>query len=113
MYEYRARLIRVIDGDTVRLAVDLGFSAQMEMTVRLLDVNCPESNTPEGVAARVFTIDWFDRYGFDCTLRTHKDRQGREVQTFSRYVGELYPLGRDWTLNNDLVEAGHAVRKEY
>lgn len=42
MYEYQATLARVIDGDTVELVVDLGFTVSVNVEFRLLGINAPE-----------------------------------------------------------------------
>lgn len=41
MYEYRATVIRVIDGDTVDLRIDLGFDASINVRVRLDGIDAP------------------------------------------------------------------------
>ncbi len=41
MYEYQADVIRVIDGDTLLLDIDLGLRIRLKQIVRLLDVNAP------------------------------------------------------------------------
>ena len=38
MYEYKAKLVRVIDGDTIELEIDLGFSITMKRKIRLLNI---------------------------------------------------------------------------
>lgn len=56
MYEYNVKYLRVIDGDTFVGNVDLGFGIfLMEKHVRVMHVNAPEKNTPEGVVAKAFT----------------------------------------------------------
>ena len=47
MYEYRAKLKRVVDGDTVDFIVDLGFNIQTKIRSRLLGVNTPERGHPD------------------------------------------------------------------
>lgn len=42
MHEYTATLVRVIDGDTVVLVVDLGFTVSVNIEFRLLGINAPE-----------------------------------------------------------------------
>ena len=42
MYEYKARVKRVVDGDTVDFEVDLGFNVNINIRSRLLGVNTPE-----------------------------------------------------------------------
>lgn len=42
MYEYKAIVDRVVDGDTVDFIVDLGFSVRIKIRTRLLGVDTPE-----------------------------------------------------------------------
>jgi len=42
MFEYQAQLLRVIDGDTVVLSIDLGFDISTRQTVRIAGINAPE-----------------------------------------------------------------------
>lgn len=50
MYEYTATLVRVIDGDTVVLVVDLGFTVSVNVEFRLLGINAPEMKGTTKVA---------------------------------------------------------------
>jgi endonuclease YncB( thermonuclease family) len=45
MYEYAAKLVRIIDGDTFVAQLDLGFKIHKIETVRLSGINTPESRT--------------------------------------------------------------------
>lgn len=51
MYEYNARVKRVVDGDTVDFVVDLGFSVNLKMRGRLLNVDTPERGHPDWTTA--------------------------------------------------------------
>lgn len=42
MYEYNAEVVRVIDGDTIVLNIDLGFKVFWKVSCRLHGINCPE-----------------------------------------------------------------------
>ncbi len=55
MYEYKAKAIRVVDGDTVYFEVDVGFKTKMTHSFRLLDIDTPElrKDNPEGHIAKV------------------------------------------------------------
>jgi micrococcal nuclease len=44
-YEYDAKLIRVIDGDTVDAMIDLGFDVWVKKRIRLYGINAPETRT--------------------------------------------------------------------
>ena len=45
MYTYKAKLDRVIDGDTIDVNIDLGFDIQIKKRVRFVGINTPESRT--------------------------------------------------------------------
>ena len=46
MYEYRTKVVRVVDGDTVDVDIDLGFGVWLRKSrIRLLGVDTPESRT--------------------------------------------------------------------
>ena len=47
LYNYKGKCVRVIDGDTVELEVDLGFEIKHKITARLLDVHAPEVRTKD------------------------------------------------------------------
>jgi micrococcal nuclease len=53
MYQYKAKLNRVIDGDTVNLTIDLGFRLSYTANCRLAGINAPEMNTEEGKVSKV------------------------------------------------------------
>lgn len=103
MYEYAARLLKVVDGDTVDLVTDLGFHIHITQRIRLLGINCPEHGTPAGDDATAYTAAWFAQHGPDVTLHTQLDR----TEKFGRVLGSIYAGGR--SLNEDLVTDGHAV----
>mgnify|MGYP001304981027 FL=1 len=45
MYEYKAKVLRVVDGDTVDVLIDVGFSTFKKERVRLHGINTPECRT--------------------------------------------------------------------
>ncbi|MEW1565845.1 thermonuclease family protein [Streptomyces sp. NPDC093509] len=103
MYEYAARLVKVVDGDTVDLDVDLGFDIHTRQRIRLLGINCPEHGSIAGDDATAFTKQWLTEHGPDLTLRTVKDRK----EKYGRLLGTIVASTR--ILNSDLVTEGHAV----
>ena len=58
MYKYNAKLIRVIDGDTIDALIDLGFDVWVKKRIRLYGINTPETRTRDleekkaGIAAK-------------------------------------------------------------
>lgn len=102
MYEYKARIVKVVDADTVWADVDLGFDVRRKDSFRLFGIDAPEMGTPEGVAAKAF-LEGHIRVGDVITVRTEKDRR----EKFGRYLANLY-VG-DLHLNAALIDAGHAT----
>ena len=45
MYEYKAKLLRVIDGDTIDCVIDLGFNVRLKERIRLKGIDTPETRT--------------------------------------------------------------------
>lgn len=110
IWAYRARLVRVIDGDTLDLVIDAGFRSTREERVRLLGVNTPEvkgATRQAGVAARTFVEDWLSRVAegdeWPLIVQTHKG------DAFGRYLARLWRRSDGACLNDTLLMAGHAV----
>ena len=109
MYEYRCKVSRVVDGDTVDVDIDLGFGVWLHKErVRVLGIDTPESRTRDkeekkyGLAAKAFVKDFF-RIG-DVILTTKKyDAKGK----FGRILGDFKCNGR--TLSKVMIEMHHAV----
>ena len=109
MYEYRCKVSRVVDGDTVDVDIDLGFGVWLHKErVRVLGIDTPESRTRDkeekkyGLAAKAFVKDFF-KIG-DVILTTKKyDAKGK----FGRILGDFKCNGR--TLSKVMIEMHHAV----
>lgn len=106
MYNYNAEILRVIDGDTYVVRVDLGWNVRIDGHIRLLGVNAPEKNTPEGIAAILFVDDLLDKLGENITLTTYKLDP---AMTFARYLANI-TLSNGESLANLLISSGNGVR---
>ncbi len=85
--EYDATLIRIIDGDTVVVRVDLGLGVSVEKHVRIEAIDCPEMNAHiPGYHARNACVEWWNRAGGVATLITegHTDAHGRTLGDFAQ-----------------------------
>jgi len=58
-FTYSADVIRVIDGDTMKLDIDIGFNIKILHVVRLRGIDCPEKGTEQGDAATAFVEEVF------------------------------------------------------
>jgi hypothetical protein len=54
LYTYAADVLKVVDGDTLVLDIDVGFFTKMEHKIRLRGINCPEKGTQKGDEAKKF-----------------------------------------------------------
>ncbi len=109
MYEYKVEIVKVIDGDTVDVNVDLGFGVWLHKErVRLYGIDTPESRTSDvtekiyGLAAKEFLTKWIK--AGNVTLKTHEyDAKGK----FGRILGELWY--NDININQKMIQEYHAV----
>ena len=114
MYEYKCKLVRVVDGDTIDVDVDLGFGVWMQkQRIRMYGIDTPESRTSDDVekvygnAAKDFLVKWTN--SGDLTLKTFKDGKGK----YGRILGEIWygdENGSDHNINQLLIDNHHAVR---
>lgn len=104
MYQYTAIVVRVIDGDTVDLSIDLGLDTVRNIRCRLFCINAPEMRTNEGKAAREHL---YELLGSEpVTVHTIKDR----TEKYGRYLVKVYRGDSLKSVNAQMVEDGHAVR---
>ena len=108
MYEYNCKIVRVIDGDSIILDIDLGFSHWIHgESIRLFGVDCPEcrSRDKEEKAAGLAAKDFVKRLlhdGGTYTLTT------KEKGKFGRYLGTIF-LTKKTSINDALVKERLAV----
>jgi len=108
MYEYDAKVLRVVDGDTVDALIDIGFSVWVKKRIRLHGINAPESRTRDlvekkaGLAAKAQLKKWIEDNDNKITIKSHG------VGKYGRCLGEIYTES-DESLNQQLIKTGHAV----
>lgn len=111
-WDYAVKVVRVVDADTVDLAVDVGFRLTATLRFRLHGIDAPERGTPEGVLAYNFAALWLDAHTHGLRARTYKsDSFGRwlaDLYTGSWPPGHLDPAGTSEHLGAALLDAGHA-----
>jgi micrococcal nuclease len=121
MYEYRATIVKVVDGDTVDVDIDLGFGIWLkDERVRIMGIDTPESRTRDKVekkfgkaaGARLKYL-----LGKTAVLKTRVAKDGEDMKgKFGRILGdfEVYYAAEDrYCLSGEiLVKEGHAVLYE-
>jgi micrococcal nuclease len=114
---YGATVIGVVDGDTVDLMVDLGFSVHHKIRVRLYGINTPESRTKDlkekelGLKAKKFVEDWITnhKWVFVNTIPDKNDKYGRVLARI--YSSDKIDDPKTACLNIDMIQSGNA--REY
>lgn len=93
MYEYKAEVLRVIDGDTLECKIDLGFDTHRVENIRIMDYDAPETKLYKGVTeeekvlglqAKAYAAEFFSNYPI-VTIKTYKDRTGK----YGRYLADV------------------------
>jgi micrococcal nuclease len=113
VYEYRCKVLKVIDGDTVDIDIDLGFGTWIRNErVRIMGIDTPESRTSNdiekkfGLAAKSRLQELL---GENAILKTQVSKKGEDMKgKFGRILGDFKT--EDGRICADvLCEEGHAV----
>jgi micrococcal nuclease len=91
MYEYKCELIKVVDGDTIDVLIDVGFSTFRK---------------ERGLKAKDRLKEILKSWGDNFVIKTEIDKKGK----YGRILGMLYDKTLLNCANRMLVEEGHAVK---
>jgi len=111
--QYDVKVLKVVDGDTVDVDIDLGFGITLrDERVRIMGIDTPESRTSDKVE-KVFGLASKNRLKEllhkDAVLITYEDKNGEDMKgKFGRILGD-FKVG-DKTVTEILIEEGHAVK---
>ena len=110
MYEYKVKITRVVDGDTVDAEISLGYNVYITERIRLMGIDTPESRTRNrkekalGLAAKAYLKELLKENKGDIILRTSKEGKGK----FGRILGTLLIYDGKTNVNQMLIDEGHA-----
>ena len=108
-YEYSAKLVRVVDGDTADAMIDLGFKTWIKVRIRFYGVDAWESRTrnleekKKGLAAKAYVKDLLENSD-EGKFSIISHGRGK----YGRVLGELFVKGHEQSVNELLKENGHA-----
>lgn len=108
-YIYKAKIVNIVDGDTVDAIIDVGFQITIAQRLRLNRINTPEKNSKDeavktaALAAQEFTTQRI--LNKDVVIGTRKS------DAFGRYLAEVYYIeeGKERNLSDALLSTGLAV----
>ena len=110
-FSYRVnKVIKVVDGDTIDVMLDLGFDIMYKSRVRLFGIDTPESRTSDktekkyGLMSKKFLQDEL-KSASKLSIKTYK---GEETGKFGRILGDVFVDGK--SVNMKMVKEGHAVQ---
>jgi micrococcal nuclease len=107
IYEYKANLVRVVDGDTAYFDVDLGFNVRVTLDFRLYGINTPEIIGLTKVAGLAAKAELERLLGLG-TVRIVSDK----TEKYGRYLATIFVKQADDTelnVNEALVAGGFAL----
>jgi len=115
MYRYKAKLVRVVDGDTLDALVDLGFDVWIKRRIRLSGIDAYESRTRDkrekkkGLAAKARLKEVLEHEGGFDLISHGVGKYGRclgEIHITTKYIKSPKYHGK--SINEMLVKEGHA-----
>lgn len=124
MYEYKCKILRVVDGDTVDIDIDLGFGIWVHKErVRMMGIDTPESRTRDlvekqfGLASKVRLKELLP-VGSIQILKTEIDKSGEDKKgKFGRVLGDFLierKVGGSHEQNvrvtSIMIDEGHGVK---
>ena len=111
LYTYKALVERVVDGDTIWLNIDIGFSCWTRQKVRLRGIDCPEIDTKKGQEAKEFVEARLKEVDFVIVKTYKEDKYDRYLADIFYLKGESDPqkvLQEGTFLNQELLDRGLA-----
>jgi len=111
MYEYRVKqVLRVVDGDTIDVDIDLGFDISFTSRVRLAGIDTPESRTTDkkekvlGLEVKQRLKDLLSKSS-NIVIKTQKPDS---TEKYGRILGWLFIDGAEKSINEGLIADGYA-----
>lgn len=113
MYEYKGKLDRVVDGDTIDVIIDVGFKITTNQRIRLARIDTPEiyrvphdsEEYQKGIQAKSYVDKRMKENDGKFTIQTSK-----LTGKYGRYIGEIFFGDSDISLNDELLQQGLATK---
>lgn len=111
LWDFRARIVNVVDADTVDAVIDIGFRLTTEQRLRLLGINTPELHAKDAVTrlaaqqATAAVLLWVDTLEGEWPVILHTEKS----DAFGRWLATITPRAGGPSLNQYLLNSGFAV----
>lgn len=110
MYEYKVKVIEVIDGDTIDVVIDLGFDIFTNKRIRLAGIDCPESRTIDLHEKKLGTEakEYLKQLVGNASNVVVKTLATDTYEKYGRVLGKVYIESSAISVNDLLVSRGYA-----
>ncbi len=102
IFTYKAKIEKIIDGDTLTTLIDLGFGLSIQQKLRLRGIDCPEMDTEEGQRAKRFVEVRLRNCDF-IVIKTYKDSSDK----YDRYLADIFYLANETDAEKVAQEGGY------
>jgi micrococcal nuclease len=109
MYEYLCDVLRIVDGDTLDVDIDLGFATKLtKKRIRMLGIDTPESRTRDkeekkrGLLSKKFLLGM-------CPIGSKIRLVSHGTGKFGRILGEIFTPEGEVSINKIMCDEGYAV----
>lgn len=104
MYSYNAKIINIVDGDTVDAEIDVGFKIKITHRLRLIDIDTEEMHDPDPQLRQLARTakDYLITKLLNQTVKINTYK----ADSFGRYLAEIYI--DKFCVNDYLIESGLA-----
>jgi len=110
MYEYKVKVVEVIDGDTIDVVIDLGFDIFTNKRIRLYGIDCPESRTSDlhekklGIEAK----EYLKKLLGNASNVIIKTLSTDAYEKYGRVLGQVYIDSSVISVNDLMISHGYA-----
>ncbi|TNF45113.1 MAG: hypothetical protein EP310_02190 [Bacteroidetes bacterium] len=116
MYQYKAKVEKVVDGDTIDVVIDLGFKITTFQRIRMARIDTPETYNvkrdseeyQDGIVSKQYVEQRLSANNNEIKLETEK-----VPEKYGRYIGTIWLADSTTSLNDELVEKGLAKYVNY
>ena len=113
MYTYRVKSVnRIVDGDTIDVTIDLGFSININQRVRVAGIDSPEKRTRDAAekALGIDATEWMTKHLEDASDLIIKTAVEGSMGKYGRVLGWLFVGNSEVSLNEKMIAEGFAWR---
>ena len=111
MFEYRVKQVtKIVDGDTIDVDIDLGFSISYSQRLRLAGIDTPESRTTDKLEKilGLESKDYLKSKFKDAKVIVVKTEKPDSSEKYGRILGWVYLDGNVKSVNEQMIEDGYA-----